>query len=485
MSDWFDAAEAGDEAAMVNLRRLGLVTNVDEVQDGQTALFVSAGLAHPSVVRFLLSESANPSFVDSNGHTVLMAAAHGGSGEVISLLLADGVDITTKDNEGKTAFDYAKLTRKKDALMNLLAVGATPGREKTVLVLGAGFTKAFLPAAPLLLDNYGMEGTLTRKYRELEYANDILQDELARTRPFGAGNVDLERLMTRLDGGMPYDESHSAVNQLRSLLDDVKLSFLSKLNSAKSGTFHQAELDALARKCINNKITIITFNYDDILDKAIHEAAVGLNTRWSPNRGYGFFCRSSYELEGKTFGHEHYAEPHTTILKIHGSVNWRTLIGTNTPIKSNDIFHHSKWFSSGAAATDAPFDALETQFQAQPFIVPPVLTKASLTQQPVLQLLWSRAYDALSEADRVIFVGYSLPVTDIASSTLFKESMFMMPHHPQVEVVGFAANADDQETLKAAYRRVFPSLDDSQFRFDGGLAWAATFAPPPPPVPTP
>lgn len=215
MSDWFDAAEAGDEAKMANLLSSGLVADVDEIQDGQTALFVGAGLAHPSVVRFLLSNGADPSSVDGDGCTVLMAAAHGGSEEVIQLLLAARVDTTTRDNDGKTAFDYAKLARKKGALSELLDAGATPGREKIVLVLGAGFTKAFLPAAPLLLDNYGMEGTLTRKYRELEYANDILQDELARARPFGAGKVDLERLMTRLDGGMPYDESHSAVNQLQ------------------------------------------------------------------------------------------------------------------------------------------------------------------------------------------------------------------------------------------------------------------------------
>lgn len=148
MSDWFDAAEAGDEAKMANLLSSGLVADVDEIQDGQTALFVGAGLAHPSVVRFLLSNGADPSSVDGDGCTVLMAAAHGGSEEVIQLLLAARVDTTTRDNDGKTAFDYAKLARKKGALSELLDAGATPGREKIVLVLGAGFTKAFLPAAP-------------------------------------------------------------------------------------------------------------------------------------------------------------------------------------------------------------------------------------------------------------------------------------------------------------------------------------------------
>src|SRR5262249_5027251 len=51
--------------------------------------------------------------------------------------------------------------------------------KKRVFVLGAGFTKAFLPDAPLLTDFYD-QPVLTKKYEQFSYASRVLNQEIKR-----------------------------------------------------------------------------------------------------------------------------------------------------------------------------------------------------------------------------------------------------------------------------------------------------------------
>src|SRR5690348_11829668 len=74
-------------------------------------------------------------------------------------------------------------------------------RSNRVYVLGAGFTKAFFPDAPLLVDDYDVE-RLMKDFSPFPAASAALALEQRRT---GEGKINLERLMSRLDGGMPHD----------------------------------------------------------------------------------------------------------------------------------------------------------------------------------------------------------------------------------------------------------------------------------------
>lgn len=46
--------------------------------------------------------------------------------------------------------------------------------SKTVFVLGAGFTRAFFPQAPLLVDHYAIE-PLIEKYKAFDLARRVLE----------------------------------------------------------------------------------------------------------------------------------------------------------------------------------------------------------------------------------------------------------------------------------------------------------------------
>ena len=53
--------------------------------------------------------------------------------------------------------------------------------EHSVIVLGAGATKAFLPAAPLAEDNYNL-GHLSDQFKGFPYAYKLLESERSRIR---------------------------------------------------------------------------------------------------------------------------------------------------------------------------------------------------------------------------------------------------------------------------------------------------------------
>jgi hypothetical protein len=231
-------------------------------------------------------------------------------------------------------------------------------------------------------------------------------------------------------------------------------------------------LKAFALYCLRNQINCITFNYDDLLDEALFKAArpeskKGGDPEWELSDGYGFHCQSSRG------GPEYYYHKNSSVvlLKLHGSINWRIRRGYLPPYPVDAFVHDEDW--SGLRLSNqhiADQDQLESEF----FIVPPVLNKSALTEQPILRLLWSRAFDILSNAERVVFIGYSIPVTDIASFFLFSESLQHIADHSQISVINYAESSDEKTrtALRASYRAIFRRIKDGQFDFGGALEWA-------------
>ena len=184
-----------------------------------------------------------------------------------------------------------------------------------VVVTGAGFSRALVPGAPLLIDDFNNDA-LEEKVRGLPNASRLPEWERS---VHSSGHINLERLMTRLDSLMPYDYAENAgnaANEYEFLLSELKRAFLDRLHEARKGDIHHDELKRFAEYCVALKCCCITFNYDDFLDEALAQTY-----SWSPDRGYGFFCQSSQEVVAST-------EAQTTasmllLLKLHGSINWR------------------------------------------------------------------------------------------------------------------------------------------------------------------
>lgn len=344
--------------------------------------------------------------------------------------------------------------------------------QNTVFVLGAGFTKAFLPDAPLMVDTYDI-GKVLAKFKNFERANTILNLECDEN---SEKKINIERLLTRIEEGTPYD-SEREKDELRVLSSEIKQVFLKKITEAKKAVKHQGELHNFANYCIKNKINCITFNYDDVLDETLTDNT--MEGTWNPNNGYGFFCQSSKDIANIA----HYADTRPsvlTLLKLHGSMNWYIKRGYNRPYPLDAIIHYERWYPnkpiSPYSASILPSE-IKQHLEPDPLIIPPILSKSTLTEQPIFRLLWSKAYEELKSATKVVFIGYSLPLTDLATTFLMREALQNIDQS-NIEIVNSASNNDDlfKKEIIHRYKEVFPKIDEEkQFKFNGALEWVNDF----------
>ena len=327
-----------------------------------------------------------------------------------------------------------------------------------VFVTGAGFTRALVPDAPLLVDDFGNDA-LAKRLFGLPNARRLLERERNRHR---RGHIDIERLMTRIQSLMPYDHAEfagNAASEYALLVSELKLSFLNRIHEAGGGDIHREELDRFAAYCGTQKCDCITFNHDDFLDRALAKTPY-----WDPLGGYGFHCPNSLNTVARM--DEGITGSARLLLKLHGSINWRPKLGHEHPVPLDAITHHDDW--SGMAGTGLPY--IGQHLEPQPAIVPPVLSKSSLVEQPVLRLVWSQAFKILQSAHEVTFLGYSFPTTDVAARALFSESLNDLPRQ-DIHVVNCADSESKAEVIRSAYRSALGDVPDAQFHFDGALHW--------------
>jgi hypothetical protein len=126
---------------------------------------------------------------------------------------------------------------------------------------------------------------------------------------------------------------------------------------------------------------------------------------WHPDGGYAFFCRPSVSRVADA---EMFMDRSTPLLKLHGSINWRPILGARRPYISDAIVHHEPWLPTPPQAHGFNVDAIESLLEPEPFIVPPVLLKSVLTEEPILKFVWSEAATRMRNATSVTFVGYSM-----------------------------------------------------------------------------
>ena len=309
-----------------------------------------------------------------------------------------------------------------------------------------------------MVDDFGNDD-MAAKITGLPHASRALEQERKRNHD---GLIDIERLMTRLDSLMPYDFGQGAVDEFRFLLSEVRKGFRRKIESAvASEDFQKEALDKFVENCNQMKVHFITFNYDDVFDRALFQ---GRN--WDPSNGYGFLCLPSQNVLGPHFAGTD-DSPKTLLLKLHGSVNWMPRAGYAEPYVVDAITHHAKWHIDPADADSL----IRSHLEPEPLMIPPVLSKSGLVGQPVLRLIWRHAFDLLAKARRVAFLGYSFPTTDIAAQTIFHEALddFSMN---DILVVNLAESDSDQQVVRDRYRAVLGDIPDDRFDFRGVLEWS-------------
>ena len=168
--------------------------------------------------------------------------------------------------------------------------------------------------------------------------------------------------------------------------------------------------------------TIITFNYDLGIERALHDAS-----KWHVSTGYGVII----------------GEPHNTavsVLKLHGSINWRALLFGGIS---------SGYFASSNSLGNRPvlFFKPDLEYLGYPTFVDPLCTGPQVARstlpamimpalpkqfffsstygeewRPFWDGLWRQAETVLRTADEMAIIGYSLPTADERARALLLET---------------------------------------------------------------
>jgi hypothetical protein len=264
-----------------------------------------------------------------------------------------------------------------------------------VIVLGAGFSRAISDRMPLM-------GDLRAQFE------DRLRLHRTVFEPYGG---DVEAWLAYLASDQPWlgDSENLSNRALFSRSIDVLYDVIIKAQ-AQAEEARPSWLDRMAWQWSHENVTVLTFNYDTLLETAFQRVgwARAVSAFYAAPLTERYPVGSSRMLS---------ASPPSrkvpTVLKLHGSVNWWHG-GSNAPLTEQMVYHPRP----SAQSRSEPLFA-----DLQPFLVPPTSIKNGYYGRSGLVTQWRLAAEALRAADQVDVIGYSFPASDLPTRTFLSSTI--------------------------------------------------------------
>ena len=317
---------------------------------------------------------------------------------------------------------------------------------RTALVYGAGATAAcggpltdhILPdsyrafrdqADPELFGREDFFGDLATFLRD-EFHVDPM-DENEPNEAYPALQMLLSLVDTALDRKQPLGLHYGAreLGKVRQAVEYAVFALLDyrlrKVLGARN--LYREALDVV-RASTGDDPAVITLNYDILVDNAMLLRNEERQITAIPD--YGVDLDYSRSIEPETKG---------LLLKIHGSLNWfycpscsRLSLGISRSLASTykvtgELFHAGQdldaWYSCHGKECESCHQVAdaETQAYVEPLLITPTHLKDY--RNPHIARLWYLTEKTLREAERVVFVGYSLPTDDLEVAYLLKRGL--------------------------------------------------------------
>jgi hypothetical protein len=354
-------------------------------------------------------------------------------------------------------------------------------RDTTVIVFGAGATKDC--GGPLtneiLHDALASDPTLIQQQDAIALLRQFFDDRFLptgqRKRPkdYPALPLLLSLLDTAIDRKEPlgFEWPAEKLAQVRQAIEAAVFAVLD-FRSPQAETNSYLRLLDLAYPVSQSEATVISLNYDLILDLAMFHLCNQRKLESVP----------SYGCDIKTEGYQS-KERWGLLLKIHGSVNWmycsqchRLEIGWSSRSGSPRRIGHLLFGSLDDQYRHSA-ECPECKTRLRPILITPTHRKDY--RNPHLSRIWYEAERALQRANRIIFVGYSLPDDDVEVTYLLKRGLSLgNPVAPQqitvIEKDDLRRSLDDHP-VGQRYRALFGEGID--FHTEGFSAWLDTCAP--------
>ncbi len=346
-------------------------------------------------------------------------------------------------------------------------------KKKTVYILGAGFSiEANAPSQERLVSEiFKIQKSNPGVFKANKFKE--FKDFLSSTMSIPADlqeTIPLEDIFTPLDsciaGNISYKNlSGSELKQKRQLIFELiglTLQYLLK-DSDKYyiDTFARYLVKKSIKRIDNNykkvdPVSVISANWDILLDNSIYN-----KIRQCGELGVVDYCCyvSSYDEKDKTVkpGLEILGKGgfNVKLLKLHGSLNWlqcpkchRIYVKFNEKIAMNPFANINK---PSCRHCNNNFGKFKSHHLNSNLIMPTFLKDLS---NPQYKIIWQNAGIELSEAKKIVFIGYSLPQADFEMRQLLSR---MVDKNTEIEVVDYK-NEDypkTYETLLKNFRQFF------------------------------
>lgn len=287
-------------------------------------------------------------------------------------------------------------------------------KPRTVYVLGAGFSRAVSSEMPVTdelgsraADRLGMLGS-------------------AFIPKFDADGITFETWMSWLSERQPYQDEEAYFDDqakfagftrtLAHILDEAQ----GRALQAGLPTWIYEFLSLVHWSCGN----VVTLNYDTLIETALDQAQLFDNTgRVGSGSVVTSFPSNASVMFGDGRGHIEQRDTFS-LHKLHGSVDWFAVAGDRTGA-TLDRFTTTQY--AHPSVREVAIGGRDV------FLVPPTSSKTGYFDNPKTRFIWRRAQETLLTADRVVLMGYSLPLTDSALARMLW--MTLSPGKQQMVVV--------------------------------------------------
>lgn len=312
--------------------------------------------------------------------------------------------------------------------------------EKVTIIIGAGGSLSDAAKKPISqrppLD-HGFFACLKKSGYEknLDYTEVVSYlERIYSISPLDETDDSLERMMAILYSDMQNSPHKSqAAKAFRSFVRIINKRIAettNQINPGTKGNFYRLITKLLSNGIKPENITVITFNYDLQIEKALD--LISNTAKWQK---YGTILNFPYcynlpnynttraPKSEPSFSIDSAEVPSIKLLKLHGSLNWfskhtspeptpRSLLNTKREL---NITPRKK------PLTNLRFRGKRRMYTF-PIVVPPVINKAAILHTDLVSV-WSTAQESLLESSKVIVFGYSCPQSDYESANLISRSI--------------------------------------------------------------
>ncbi len=323
---------------------------------------------------------------------------------------------------------------------------------KTVYVLGAGFSKfAGYPLQSEILQR--IKNFKIRRLLNADVSFDIINDFepawnnfiefLSLTFPPDV-SPQLEDIFTLLDQTIDnrlYFKRYSW-EKLEELRNDLNKTILYTFHLAlenmktRSNEFYRSVGAYLLRQRIfpgqeSDPLSIVSLNWDSLLEDSIYWVIRNIDARGKIDIDYCCFTTPLSEsiphipsLKQKSMG-----VFNLKLMKLHGSANWlycpncnRLFTGVGGTNSVWDLYAKKRFCEICAQEhSDFQGENRSSPPPLQPFFISPTYVKKIDNHH--IQMAWHNAFLELSQATRIVFIGYSFPEADYSVRTMLRRSI--------------------------------------------------------------